>query len=198
MANKKISELNSITTPDDNDVVVIVDTSATETKKITYSNFKSSITGGLPTYSTLKYAFIQLFNNENHTNGENMGYNSSLNLIKSNIITLDGSYINLPSGSIYKLKAELSIKPFSNNNQGSNFTQINWYDSGSDSLIGTKATLESQQTQVTGMSNHTFYIMDATSEDKKVSVRYIYKGNSTNVTYDSISSYIFIEQIGVG
>lgn len=198
MANKKISQLTSITSPDNTDVIAIVDTSANETKKITYSNLKTSITSNLATYSTLKYAFIQLDNDENHNTGQNVGYNSGISLTTSNGITLDNTYINLPSGSVYKLNAKMSIQPPSNNNQGSNFTQIQWYDSGSDSLVGTIANIQSQQTSTTDFNNNSFYIVDATSENKKVSVRYNTKTNPTNVTYDNLGSYILVEQIGVG
>lgn len=43
MATKKISELNALTTPDSNDLLAIVDTSATETKKITIENVSKHI-----------------------------------------------------------------------------------------------------------------------------------------------------------
>lgn len=43
MATKKISELNTLTTPESDDLIAIVDTSATETKKITYGNISKHI-----------------------------------------------------------------------------------------------------------------------------------------------------------
>ena len=43
MATKKISELNALTTPESDDLIAIVDTSATETKKITYGNISKHI-----------------------------------------------------------------------------------------------------------------------------------------------------------
>ena len=48
MADKLISELNALTTIDDADLILASDTSASETKKITFQNFKNSIssTGG--------------------------------------------------------------------------------------------------------------------------------------------------------
>jgi hypothetical protein len=41
--DKKISELTALTTPDNADVLAIVDTDATETKKITWANIKTAI-----------------------------------------------------------------------------------------------------------------------------------------------------------
>ena len=43
MATKKISELNALTTPESDDLIAIVDASATETKKITYGNISKHI-----------------------------------------------------------------------------------------------------------------------------------------------------------
>lgn len=43
MADKKITELVELTTVADNDVAVIVDTSETETKKITVTNFVENL-----------------------------------------------------------------------------------------------------------------------------------------------------------
>jgi len=43
MADTKISALNELTTPVIDDEIPIVDTSATETKRITYGNFESCI-----------------------------------------------------------------------------------------------------------------------------------------------------------
>lgn len=48
MSNKKISEFTALTTPDNTDVMPIVDTSATETKKITYANLLAAIIAALP------------------------------------------------------------------------------------------------------------------------------------------------------
>ena len=42
MADKLISELNALTTIDDADLILASDTSASETKKITFQNFKNS------------------------------------------------------------------------------------------------------------------------------------------------------------
>ncbi len=47
MADAKISALAALVTPDNADVLPIVDDSATQTKKITYANLKSAITAGL-------------------------------------------------------------------------------------------------------------------------------------------------------
>jgi len=44
MANKKISELTQLTTPDASDVFAVVDISATETKQITFTNLVTAIT----------------------------------------------------------------------------------------------------------------------------------------------------------
>ena len=46
MADKRISELNAVTTLADNDLLVASDTSASETKKITFLNFKNSFSAG--------------------------------------------------------------------------------------------------------------------------------------------------------
>ena len=46
MADKRISELNAVTTLADNDLLIASDTSATETKKITFLNFKNSFSAG--------------------------------------------------------------------------------------------------------------------------------------------------------
>ena len=43
MADKLISELNALTTIDDADLILASDTSASETKKITFLNFRNSI-----------------------------------------------------------------------------------------------------------------------------------------------------------
>jgi len=43
VADKKITELVELTTVADNDVAVIVDTSETETKKITVTNFVENL-----------------------------------------------------------------------------------------------------------------------------------------------------------
>ena len=46
MADKLISELNALTTIDDADLILASDTSASETKKITFLNFRNSIASG--------------------------------------------------------------------------------------------------------------------------------------------------------
>ena len=46
MANSKISELSELTTVDNDDVLVIVDDSATETKKISFANLSAGISVG--------------------------------------------------------------------------------------------------------------------------------------------------------
>lgn len=46
MADAKISELNVLTVPADDDVFAIVDTSANETKKISYSDLVAAIAAG--------------------------------------------------------------------------------------------------------------------------------------------------------
>lgn len=45
MANKKINELTALTTPDNADLLVIDDVSATQTKKITFQNLAQAISG---------------------------------------------------------------------------------------------------------------------------------------------------------
>lgn len=54
MADTKISALTALTTPDDADLLAIVDTSATQTKKITWANIKTALT----TYFDTLYAKI--------------------------------------------------------------------------------------------------------------------------------------------
>jgi hypothetical protein len=52
MANKKITDLTALTTPDSADLLIIDDVSATETKKITYANLTSVFaTTGSNTYA---------------------------------------------------------------------------------------------------------------------------------------------------
>ena len=46
MANSKISELSELTTVANDDVLVIVDDSATETKKISFANLSAGISVG--------------------------------------------------------------------------------------------------------------------------------------------------------
>ena len=46
MANSKISELTELTSADNADVLAIVDSSASETKKISFANLTGSITVG--------------------------------------------------------------------------------------------------------------------------------------------------------
>jgi len=46
MANSKISELSELTTAENADVLVIVDDSASETKKISFLNLSTSISVG--------------------------------------------------------------------------------------------------------------------------------------------------------
>lgn len=43
MANTKISALTALTTPDDADLLAVVDSSATTTKKVTWSNIKAAL-----------------------------------------------------------------------------------------------------------------------------------------------------------
>lgn len=43
MANTKISALTALTTPEDADVLPVVDTSATTTKKVTWANIKATL-----------------------------------------------------------------------------------------------------------------------------------------------------------
>lgn len=45
----KVSELPELTTPDDSDLLMIVDTSATASKKITINNIKEAIVGDIAT-----------------------------------------------------------------------------------------------------------------------------------------------------
>ncbi|HMX02953.1 MAG TPA: hypothetical protein PK511_09580 [Chitinophagales bacterium] len=60
MANKKISELTALTTPDDADVFVLVDTSATETKKMTWANIVAAIESGLNAASETQSGIAEL------------------------------------------------------------------------------------------------------------------------------------------
>ena len=46
MADKRISELNALTTLADADLLVVSDASSSETKKATFQNFKNSIAAG--------------------------------------------------------------------------------------------------------------------------------------------------------
>ena len=46
MADKRISELNSVTTLADDDLLIASDSSSSETKKVTFLNVKNSIASG--------------------------------------------------------------------------------------------------------------------------------------------------------
>ena len=53
MADKRISELNALTSIDDADLLLISDSSTTETKKATFLNFKNSIAAGTGTLTDI-------------------------------------------------------------------------------------------------------------------------------------------------
>jgi len=67
--NKKISELTEITTPDDADVQPVVDTSASETKKISWANIKAT----LKSYFDSLYAAISHTHNASDVNVDKIG-----------------------------------------------------------------------------------------------------------------------------
>jgi len=72
MADTKVSDLNSITVVDNNDVLYIVDTSSSASKKITYGNLLSGVnsnittlTNDVNTYTTAVLEFSAVFEEAN-------------------------------------------------------------------------------------------------------------------------------------
>ena len=72
MADTKVSDLNSITVADNNDVLYIVDTSSSASKKITYGNLLSGVnsnittlTNNVNTYTTAVLEFSAVFEEAN-------------------------------------------------------------------------------------------------------------------------------------
>ena len=72
MADTKVSDLNSITVADNNDVLYIVDTSSSASKKITYGNLLSGVnssittlTNDVNTYTTAVLEFSAVFEEAN-------------------------------------------------------------------------------------------------------------------------------------
>ena len=54
MADKRITQLNELTSPANNDLFAVVDVSAQETKKVSYGNLTDSLSNTLvPCYHTI-------------------------------------------------------------------------------------------------------------------------------------------------
>ena len=76
MADKRITELNALTTLDNADELVVSDTSATETKKITVANFKTNVVGSAHTVQN---------------NGTGLTQRANLNFDGTHVIATDDS-----------------------------------------------------------------------------------------------------------
>ena len=76
MADKRITELNALTTLDNADELVVSDTSATETKKITVANFKTNVVGSAHTVQN---------------NGTGLTQRTNLNFDGTHVIATDDS-----------------------------------------------------------------------------------------------------------
>ena len=194
MANKKITELTNTIVVNGEDIIPIVQDSTT--KNTTISALGGEMVNIIRESSRTNYAFIQLDSDENHNSGEYLGYNSGISLLSSSGISIIGSEIILPIGGVYKLKAQLSINPPSNNNQGYNNTSYQWFDISNTRDVGSLGISRAQSTSFTSLSNISFGIVDTSLEEIAVNLKYGEKENSTDVTYNNLSSYVFIEQIG--
>ena len=78
MADKRITELNELTTLVNADELLVSDTSATETKKITVGNFKTNVVGSAHTVQN---------------NGIGLTQRTNLNFDGTNVIQTDDSSI---------------------------------------------------------------------------------------------------------
>ena len=76
MADRRITELNALTTLDNADELVVSDTSATETKKITVANFKTNVVGSAHTVQN---------------NGTGLTQRANLNFDGTHVIATDDS-----------------------------------------------------------------------------------------------------------
>jgi hypothetical protein len=99
MANSKISELTELTTIDAGDILPVVDTSATQTKKATFSNLKTSLAlGALASLNTVAEAQI---NNQAVTNNKlaHMNANTVKGRLSGNGVPQDVAMADLPVSS---------------------------------------------------------------------------------------------------
>ena len=76
MADKRITELNALTTLANTDELIVSDTSATETKKITVANFKTNVVGSAHTVQN---------------NGTGLTQRANLNFDGTHVIATDDS-----------------------------------------------------------------------------------------------------------
>ena len=107
MADTKISNLNEIITPAANDVFPIVDTSAVETKKITYTNLEGSIDLDNITEGTTNKFFTATEKTKLSTAGDVIGPATAVDNAISTFDTTTGKLLQdsgliAESGKIYE------------------------------------------------------------------------------------------------
>jgi hypothetical protein len=103
MATKKISELTSLVTPANDDVLPIVDTSETDTKKITAQNLQTYAQGTLPTRMTTAEGEIDAL----QTQGTNLD-NITKYLVAT--ATTNGDYkINITNSLATNMRIQISF-----------------------------------------------------------------------------------------
>jgi hypothetical protein len=108
MADTKVSDLNSITVADNNDVLYIVDTSSSASKKITYGNLAGNSITNLN--SRVNEISGNLENVSTFTgNISTFALRTDTNILSSNVLELSGDVINLNTDTTEIIDVRLPV-----------------------------------------------------------------------------------------
>ena len=112
MADKRITQLNELSSVADNDLFAVVDVSASETKKVSYTNLKENLSGTL-----VKSAYISLYSTSSQalqSSGSAQAVTFTDTWTQQDVSLVSGSQITFAEAGTYEFNFVAQVENSSN------------------------------------------------------------------------------------